>query len=158
VRADPLGQLGRVGRAHLVLDPCVEILGRLAHDHDVDVLVARADARVALAGPDLAIEVEALAEGDVDRAEPSADRGRDRPLQRDPALANRVENVVGKRVAAVLLHHVAAGQLDVPGELDSGRLEHAARGLGQLGTGAVAGDEGDSVGHRRRLYRYISEP
>ena len=151
-------ELLRIGRAHLVLDPRVEVLGRLAHDHDVHVLVARADARVALAGTHLAVEVETLAERDVDRAEASADRRRDRALERDAALADRVEDVVGKRVAAVLFHHVAAGQLDVPVELDSGRLEHAAGRLGQLGTGAVAGDEGDSVGHRRRLYRYISDP
>ena len=47
------------------------------------------------------------------------------------------------------LHHVDAGLLDVPVERDAGRLEHAARRLGQLGPGAVAGDQGDGVRHRR---------
>ena len=34
-------------------------------------------------------------------------------------------------------------------KLDAGRLEHAARRLGQLGPGPVAGDEGDAMGHER---------
>ena len=153
VRADPLGQLVRLVGSDLVLDPRVEILGRLADDHDVDVLVARADAGIALAGAHLRVEVEALSQRDVDRAEAAADRRRDRPLERDAALPDRLENVLGKRVSAVLLHHVAARVLDVPVEVDAGRLEHAARRLGQLRAGAVAGDQGHSVSHRRRLYR-----
>ena len=147
------GQLHRFGRSDLVLDARVEVLGRLADDHEVDVLVARTDARVALARPHLAVEVEALAEGDVDRAEAAADGGRDRPLQRDAALANCIQNLIGQRVSAVLIHDVAACELDVPFEVDAGRLEDPARRLAQLGAGPVAGDQGDSVSHRRRLYR-----
>ena len=129
---NPLGELLRLRRADLVLDPRVEILGRLADDHDVDVLVPRADAGVALARAHLGVEVEALSQRDVDRAEAAAHRRRDRPLQRDSVLLDRLEDVLGKRVAAVLIHDVAARVLDVPVELDPGRLEHAAGRLGQL--------------------------
>ena len=75
---------------------------------------------------------------------------RDRPLQRDAVRADRVEHVArGSGLPPFSLHHVGAGVLDVPVELDAGRLEHAAGRLGQLGAGAVAGDQGDSVGHGR---------
>jgi hypothetical protein len=47
----------------------------------------------------------------------------------------------------VLLHHVGAGLAHVPVELDARRLEYPARGLGQLGAGAVTGNEDDAVGH-----------
>ena len=64
------------------------------------------------------------------------------PLSAVPFCADRLEHVLGQRVAVVLVHHVRAGVLDVPVELDAGRLEHAAGRLGQLGAGAVAGDQG----------------
>ena len=69
------------------------------------------------------------------------------PLIATPLCSDRVQHLVGQRVAAVLVHHVAACVLDVPVELDAGRLEHAARRLGQLRAGAVAGDQGHSVRH-----------
>ena len=66
VLADPLDQLARVVRAFLVLDARIQVLGRLADDDQVDVLVARTDAAIALARAHLAEEVERLAERDVD--------------------------------------------------------------------------------------------
>ena len=140
----------RLRRAFLVLDAGVEVLGVLADEHEVDVLEARAHAGIALARAHLRVQVERLAQADVDRAEAAADRRRDRPLERDARLADRVEDVVGQRVAVVLVHHVGAGVPDVPVELDAGRLEHAASRLGELGAGAVAGDEGDPVRHGAR--------
>ena len=68
------------------------------------------------------------------------------PFQRDPVRANRGERLLGQRRAR-LLHHVDARVPDVPVERDAGRLEHAARRLGELGAGAVAGDQGDLVRH-----------
>src|SRR5262249_59413640 len=96
---------------------------------------------------------EVMREADVDRAEAAADRGRDRPLEGDAVRADRVEHVLGKWVAAVLVHDVRAGLLDVPVEFDTCRLENAACRLGQLGPGAVAWDQGDSVRHGRQPSR-----
>ena len=158
VRVQPLDQLGRVGRALLELDPDVEILGVLAHDDEVDVLVARAHARVRLARPHLRVEVEPVAQRDVDGAEALADRRRDRALQRDAVAADRLERRLGQRVAAVLVHHVRAGGLDVPLEVDAGRLEHAARRLGELRAGAVSGDECHDVRHEPAIVRTIPHP
>ena len=142
VRVQPFDQLGDASsRALLELDPDVEVLGVLAHDDEVDVLVERAHARIGLARAHLRVEVESVAQRDVDGAETLADRGRDRALQRDAVAADRVERRLGQRVAAVLVHHVRAGRLDVPFEVDAGRFEHASRRLGQLRAGAVSWDE-----------------
>ena len=116
-------------------------------------VVARPHALVRLARAHLGVEVECLPEPDVDRAEALADRCRDRALERDAVAADRLERLLGQRVAAVLGHHVGAGRAHVPLELDARRVEHAACRLGQLGTGAVAGDQGDAVSHGPRIVR-----
>ena len=79
-RLDDAG--GRLG-VRLVLDARVEVLGVLADDDDVDVLVPRADARVRLARAQAGVELELVAKRHVDRAEAGADRRRDRALERD---------------------------------------------------------------------------
>src|SRR5204863_1433242 len=96
------------------------VLGVLADDDQVDVLEAGPDALVALARPDLCVEVEALAQADVDRAEAAAHRSGYWPLQRDAVLTDRGEDVVGEWIAPVLVHHVGDGVLNIPVEHDSG--------------------------------------
>ena len=65
------GDLERAVGAALELDPGVEVLGVLAHDHEVDrrVGVAGAHAGIHLARPHLRVHVERLAKPDVHRAE-----------------------------------------------------------------------------------------
>jgi len=109
---------------------------------------ARADAGVGLAGPQAGIEPQFVAQRDVHGAEPGADRRRDRALERDLVPPDRIERRVGERRAG-LRHHVDAGLLHVPVELDPRCLQDAARGLRQFGACSVAGNEGDAVGHRR---------
>ena len=71
-------------------------------------LVAGADAGVRLARPQAREQAELVPERDVHRAEAGADRRRDRALERDPVLADRVERLRRQRVAAGSLHHVCA--------------------------------------------------
>ena len=75
------------------------------------------------------------------------------PLSATPFALDRLEDVIGQRVSAVLFHHVRAGFLDVPLELDARGFEDAPRRFGQLGADAVAGNEGHGVGHGAPLYR-----
>ena len=146
---DPVDQRGSVLGALLELDARVEVFRVLADDDEVDARVAGADALVALARAHLAVEVEGLAERDIDAAEARSDRRRDRALERDAVLLDRLQNVVGKRVAAVLVHDVGARPLHVPVELDAGGVEDPARCLGKLRPGAVAGNEGHAMSHGR---------
>jgi hypothetical protein len=120
----------------------------LADDHEVDVLPVedRAHALVLLAGTQARVEVELLAQRDVDRAEARADGSRDRTLDGDLVLLDRLEDAVGEGRALGLVD-VSAGLLPVPLELDAGGFEHFRGRIRDLGAGAVPADEGDSVGH-----------
>ena len=153
VRLDPVDQLTGLGLALLVLDARVEVFRVLADDDQVDVVEAGADALVSLAGAHLPVEIEGLAQADVDRAETAADRRGDRALDGDAGAADRFQRPLRARVAAELNHAGGARLLQVPVELDAGRLETPAGGLGQLGAGAVARDQGDFVRHGPGGYR-----
>ncbi len=85
-------QLGGLGLALLELAAEVKVLGVLADDHEIDTVAGEeaADARVFLAGPDARVEVERLAEVDVDAPEAGADGRRDRCLERDLACGGRL--------------------------------------------------------------------
>ena len=126
--------------------PGVEVLGVLADDHEVHVVVARLEALDRAGGRRLAYRPSDLAQGHVDAAEAGADGRRDRALEGDLVAPDRLEHVVRER-RPVLGHDAFAGVLDLPVEGDAGGVEDTAGGLRQLGTDAVAGDEGDSVGH-----------
>ena len=157
VAGDPLGR--RTGddldalrgvRADHVLDAGVQVLGVLADDDQVDVVVARLDAAHRLRRPEVGVQAECLAEPDVDAPEAAADRRRDRPLEADPGPPNRFEDALRER-RAVALDRGLARFHGLPFESDPGRVEDAGGRLRQLGPDAVAGDQGDRVGHRTRL-------
>ena len=143
------GHLAGAQRAALELDPGVQILGVLAHDHEVDgrIGVARAHARVDLARPHLGVHVELLAERHVDRSESGADRRRDRPLDGHAVLPDRVEHVIGERIPAESVHHIGARILDVPFNPDTGCVDHSAGSFSDLGPGSISGYQGDSMTH-----------
>ena len=142
---DDLDALGGVVADH-VLDAGVQVLGVLADDDQVDVLVARVEALHRAGRAEVGVQVERLAERDVDAAEAAADRGRDRALERDLVAPDRLEDVVRER-RPVLRDGRLAGLDRLPFEADAGRIEDAGGRLRQLRTDAVAGDQGDSVGH-----------
>ena len=98
------------------------------------------------AGRRFAYSPSDLTERHVDAAETLPDRGRDRALQGDLVALDRLEDVVRER-RAVLGHHGLARVDDLPFEGDAGRVEDASCRLRQLRADAVAGDQGDSVGH-----------
>ena len=137
---DDLDALGGVVADH-VLDAGVEVLGVLAHDDEVDVVEAAAHALHRLGRAQAGVQVELLAQRHVDAAEARADRRRDRPLDRHLVAADRLEHVLGQR-RAVLLHHVEAGVVHLPDDGHAGGGDHGLERGGQLGAGAVAGDQG----------------
>ena len=142
---DDLDALRGVG-PDTVLDPGVEILGVLAHDDQVDVVVAGLDALHRSRRADVGVQFQRLAQRDIHRAEATADRGRDGSLDRHAVLSDRLDDAVRQR-SALASDRRLARFLDVPFEADAGCLEHDPRGLRQLGADPVAGDQSDDIAH-----------
>ena len=142
---DDLDALSRV-RADHVLDAGVEVLGVLADDDEIDVLVAGLETLDRASRSEVGVQPERLAERDVDAPEALADRGRDRALEGDLVSADRFQDVLGER-RAVLRDDGLACVDRLPFELDPGRVEDPPSGFRQLRTDAVAGDQGHTVGH-----------
>ena len=147
--ADLLDHLLGFWLALLELDPGIDVLGVLAHDDQVDVVVAGANTWVALAGADERVEVELLAQRDVHRSDSLPDRSRQRPLDRDLVAPDRLEYVLRHR-RAVLLHHAQARVLHVPIELDAGRFQDAPGGFADFRTDPIAWDQGHTVRRQNR--------
>ena len=151
-----------LARAHLPLDPRIHVLGVLAENDDVDLaglLDRRRRAFVPAAGPNAAIEIELLAERDVQRAEPAAHRRRQRSLDRHAPFADRLQRVLGQiHVRSVLRDRLLAG-IDLeplhlagaPECLRNGGVEYSTGGGPDVGTCSVALDERDH-GPIRRLH------
>ena len=91
-------------------------------------------------------QLELLSELDVDAGKAAADRGRERPFERDAGALNRVEQALGD-VLVVLLIGVGAGCERFPFELDSGRLQDANGSAGHFRSNAIAGNQSDFVSH-----------
>src|SRR6266498_387887 len=132
--------------ALLELDAGVEVLVVLTHDHQVDVLVARAHALVPLAGTQARKQIQLLAQRHVDAAEARPDRRGQRALDGDAVGSDRLEHRL-RQGGAVFLDDVGAGLLYVPFEVHTGPFKDAPGGFRQLGTDSVSRDEGDTMGH-----------
>ena len=133
-------------RHDLVLEAGVEILGVLADDDQIDVLEAARHAGEVAHRAQVGVEVERLAQPDVDAGEALADRRRHRPLQRHLVRPDRVEQRHRQRLS-VLLEGDDAGVLPVPVDVETGGREDTDDGGGDLGTDAVAGNQRDGVSH-----------
>jgi hypothetical protein len=71
-------------------------------------------------------------------------------LRENPRAPDLLEDAVGER-RAFTLQNPGAGFLDDPFDVCAGGLDHAAGRPADLGTDAVAGDQGDQVRHGRTL-------
>src|SRR5690606_19501749 len=143
---------GDVLAAFLEFDARVDVLGVLAEDHHVGELGPLDRARHALEPPDrtqAGVEIELLAERDVEAPDATADRGGQRALDADQVLGERGDGLVGQPVARAV-ERLLAGQHFLPLDLAVARvglgdrgIEHADRRRPDVGPGAVALDEGD---------------
>ncbi len=135
-------------RHDLVLEPGVEILGVLADDHQVDALKARVDAGQVPHRPQVRVQVQRLAQADVDAGEPLPDRRRHRPFERHLVAADRIDQLHRQRLAGPL-ERDDAGDVRLPVDRDAGRFQDADDRFGDFGSDAVAGDQRDGVCHSR---------
>ena len=137
-------------RAALELDALVEVLGVLPDHDQVRLGMADRDAGERARGTHRREQVELLAERHVHAPEPGADRRRDRSLQRDAALADRVERRLGQE-RAVRLQRAGAGDGVDPLDVAVRGVQHQPGRGRDLRPDAVSGDERDAVSHRASL-------
>ncbi len=144
---DHLLRLGRFGGP---LDAGVDVLRVLAEDHHVDLLGRLHGRRHALEVAHRAqadVEVQHLADGDVERPDAAADGRRQRPLDADEVGLERFQRLVGQPAVEQLLGlaarvHLGPGDLFLAAEFLADRgVEHAHAGAPDVGACAVAFDE-----------------
>src|SRR6185437_2505991 len=138
------------GAAGPVFDPGVHVLDVLAEDHHVELLrlAHRAGHALEVAHrPDAGVQVQHLAQGDVEGSDPPADGSGQRTLDGHAVRADGVQGGLGKPVPD-LLEGLLTGQdlepIDLPfsaGHLPDNRVEHPPGGAPDVGPGAVALDK-----------------
>ncbi len=133
-------------RHDLVLEARVEVLGVLAHDDEIDPLAPGRHAGQVPHRPQVRVQIERLAQPDVDAREALPDRRADRALERDLVAPDGCKELGRQRLARTLEGGDAC-QLPFPGNRDTGRVDDAQDRLGHLRSDAVAGDQRDGMGH-----------
>src|SRR5439155_24681775 len=126
------------------LDPGIEVLDVLAHHDEIDVAHRRVDTGVGLRRTQVGVEVELLAQRDVDGAHPGAELRGERAFEAHLVPADRIEGALRECIAD-LLERGQADVVNVPLDLNAGRFDRAAGRVDDLGTRAVAWDERDAV-------------
>ncbi len=109
----------RLGGARLHLEAGVDVLGVLPEDDHVDLLGVthrRGDPGEPAHRAQAHVEVEDLAQGHVEGADPTPDRCGERPLDADEVLPERLDGLVGQPVAG-LLEGLLPRQYLLPGDL-----------------------------------------
>src|SRR5476649_660503 len=147
---EELEHLLRLRRAGHELDAGVDVLGVLAEDHHVDllgVLHRRRHAFVPAHGAEADVQIEHLAQRDVQRPDAAADRGRQRSFDADEILAEGLDGVVWQPAAELLEAFLTGVDLHPRdllfagvGLLDGG-VEYADARAPDVRSGAVAFDK-----------------
>ena len=133
---------------HFVLDAGVEVFGVLAENHhvDFDVGEARGDAGQRVHRAHVGVEIEALAQGDVDAGEAASDGRGDGAFEADAGAVEAIEDAFRERLAG--LENECGVELgDFPIDGDAGGIDGAARGLRDFGTDTIAGNKSYEVRH-----------
>src|SRR6185369_3026114 len=150
--ADEVDHLVRGVGARRPLDAGIDVFDVLAEDDHVDLLRLldrRRDALEIAHRTHTGVEVEDLAQGDVQAADAAADRRGQRALDGDPVLADGLQGVLREPLAFPVVG-LLTGEHFEPGDrpraavdlLDSA-VERTAGGAPDVGAGAVSLDEGD---------------
>src|SRR5205823_14145367 len=114
--------------------------------HEIDPVEAGGHARKIPDRTQVGVEIQRLAQADVDARKPFADRRRDRAFQRDLVAPDRFDEI-GWQWRAGLTQCEDAGIVSFPVDLDAGRFEHANDGVGHFRADAVAWNQRDGARH-----------
>ncbi len=140
------------GSALFPFDADVHVFRIFAEDDDVHalgMLHGRGHSGIVLHGTDATVEIEDLAQGDVEGADAASDGGGQRAFDGDAKLADGADGVVGKPVVETGFGFLAGedfvpgyGTLAVVGFFDGG-IENANGGFPDIAASAVAFNERD---------------
>ena len=97
-------------------------------------------------GAKVGIQLELLAQLNIDAGKASADRGGDRTFQRDMRALNRFSQFLGD-VLFVFFESFGAGLNSFPLELQAGSLKNADHGCRDFCADTVAWNESDFMSH-----------
>jgi len=150
---DEIEDFLRLGRTAGVFDARVDVLRVFAEDghvHLLRMLYGRGHAGEPLHRAQADVEIEHLAEGHVEGTDAAADRRRERSFDAHQIFLEGFDGVIGQPVVELLEAFLARKDFK-PGDLAlaaigfrDGRIEHAHAGGPDVGTGAVAADEGEN--------------
>ena len=129
-----------------VLEAGVEIFGVFADQDDVDVFKSRFHAGEILHRAEVGVEIQSLAQGDVDAGGAAGDGGAGGAFQGDLVAADRFDGGLIDGLA-FFRGFVGAGFEFFPVDLDACGFQDAADGGGDFGADAFAGDQCDLVSH-----------
>src|SRR5262249_23325323 len=129
----------------VVLDADVEPLRILADQHEVEVAIPAAGSD-RMRGADVGIQIERLAQRDVDRAEPFADRRLERALERELGALDGIEGRIRDRIA-VQRDTGHSRDLRIPFDVRPGGREDLDRRAADRRSDAVARDQRDLPAH-----------
>ena len=129
-----------------MLDAGIQALGIFPDDDEIDAGIAGRNMGKVLNRTEVGVELELLAQGNVDTGKASADGRGHRPLQSDPGAFDGLDQFLGN-IFVVLGERLGPYLKDFPIELHPGGFQNAHRGLRDFGADAVAGNECDFVSH-----------
>ena len=132
-----------------VLEAAVEVLGVLADDDEVDVLEPAGDRGHVLDRPEVGVEVERLAQPDVDRGEALSDGRAYRALERDAGCAGWTRGRArraGDLLRASRPRRPTTASSNAEGSPAASRIE--SDGVGHLRADTVSPDQSDGAESR----------
>jgi hypothetical protein len=127
-----------------VLDARVETLGVFANDYQIDVFIARFHTGKVFDRPEISVEIETLAQLDVDAGKAFAHRRRHWPFESDFVLGKRIHHLFRQR-GAVFFQCLRAGQMRVPFDVHPGGFDQFQSGFHHLGPNPIARYQCDLV-------------
>ena len=137
VLLDEADELKRLGAALLELHARVQVLGVLAHDDQVHVVVTAAGPRNGKHRAQAHVQVERLPQRHVHAAEARAHRRGGRALDAHLVALDRLDGLLGQRRAAAL-GALGARVGHLPGDVGTSGSHHFLHGRGSLDAYAVA--------------------
>ena len=149
---EEIEDLLRFGRTTFPLDARIDVLGVFAENHHVHLfgmLDGRGDTLEPANGSQADVQVEHLAERDIQAADTFADRRGQRAFDADEIVLERLDGIVGQPVVEFLESGFARKNLQpfdlafAAVRLFHRRVEHAFTGGPDIGSRAVAADEGN---------------